>query len=59
MCAIKNLCETTGIVQESANDAVKELKVKELTLRWNLEGRSKTMAVNINGERIRCKFSYI
>ena len=36
MCAIKNLCETTGIVYESVNDAV-----------------------NINGERIRCKFSYI
>ena len=29
MCAIKNLCETTGIVYESVNDAVKELKVKE------------------------------
>lgn len=57
MCAIKNLCETTGIVYESVNN--KELKVKEWTLRWNLEGRSKTMAVNINGERIRCKFSYI
>lgn len=54
----KVICENTGEVYNSVKEAIEKLKVKEWALRWNLEGHSKTVAVYIDGERKRCKFSY-